>query len=98
MLKLRLKRPLREPSDCVSVVSFKLDFPSLGRRSRAGDHPPVEDSSVPQFAGIVDNHWGPDCSLFHYLYVIEFYLHIIIIILPQPIYFLMIIVPDEGIL
>jgi hypothetical protein len=28
----------------------------------------------------VDNHWGPDCSLFHYLYVVEFYLHIIIII------------------
>ena len=74
-LKLRLKRPLREPSDCVSVVRFKLDFPSLGRRSRAGDHPPVEDSSVPQFAGIVDNHWGPDCSLFYYLYVVEFYLH-----------------------
>ena len=75
MLKSRLKRTFQEPSDCVSVVRFKLDFPSLGRRSRAGDHPPVEDSSVPQFAGIVDNHWGPDCSLFHYLYVVEFYLH-----------------------
>jgi hypothetical protein len=68
MLKSRLKRPLREPSDCVNVVRIKLVFPSLGRRSSAGDHPPVEDSLVPQFASILDNHWGPDCSLFHNLY------------------------------
>ena len=71
MLKSRLKRPLREPSECVNVARFKLDFPSLGRQSRAGDHSTVEDSLIPQFAGIVDNHWGPDCSLFHYLYFLN---------------------------
>jgi hypothetical protein len=66
MLKSRLKRPLREPSECVNVVRFKHDFPSLGRWSRGGDHSPVEDSLVPQFAGTVDNHWGLDCSLYLY--------------------------------
>ena len=79
-------------------MRFKLVFPSLGRRARAGDQPPDDDSLVPQFVDIVDNRWGPDVHSFIIISnYFEFYLYIIIIS-PKLIYFLMIIVPDEGIL